>query len=518
MPWRAWADGWARGWWAMQILAGLVGRLGRRIRVQPAQEEPKETERKDEGQTEGALDQATLAAALVGAERGAAFGIERDVEDQFRPQLTEEIRRRYQEVADRVDARRPVRCPKGDCAMERKGRSRRPVKTVHGDFCFERDRWHCGEHGVTRYPADEVLGLRTREPLSPLTLMRVVLLTIIVPFEHARQFLLDFWGMALGRHAVWNATQRAGRTVRAQQELEAQACDHAQTCPDWPTRGAPATVQIAMDGAMALMRPGEGGAPRKTEEGTDPVDDQLEQQRAEHKPKKRCGAREVKTAVISVPVAEGERCKTRRCGLVSVMGTADELARRLWASLILARLLGPETMVVVLGDGAEWIWERAKLFVQRIEILDLWHAAEHAWSCAATLWGSGTAETHRWARALVKRLKHGKVADVLADLESLLAELVRDGATAVRREALQKLIIYYRTHASRMDYPRYLALGLSVGSGSVESCHRQVVHVRMRQAGMRWSVAGARHMIALREYYVRGAWSQAEALCGRKAA
>lgn len=501
----------------MQILAGLAGGLGRRIRVQPAKEEPKPGTDQGRGGRDEIADRAALAAALVQAQRGAAFAIEREVEEQFAPQMTEETRRRFQRCADEIDARRPVRCAKGNCAMERKGRSQRPVKTVHGEFPLERDRWYCPTHKVTRYPADEELGLTRREPLSPLTLMRCVLLTILMPFEQARQLLLDFWRMVLGRHALWNAAQRAGRTLARQQELEAQACDTAETCPEVSERSAPPTVQVAMDGAMALMRPGQGGAARKGE-GTDPVDEQLEQQRDLQKPKQRCGAREVKTAVITTPHTDGKKRRTIRRGLASVMGTADELAKRLWAALILGGLLGPQTVVVVLGDGAEWIWERAKLFVRRIEILDLWHAAEHAWGCAAVLWGQGTAETRRWARDIVRRVKKGKVVDVLAELQELLAQLVREGATAARQQALQKLITYYTTHASRMDYPRYLALGLSVGSGSVESCHRQVVHVRMRQAGMRWSTNGARHMIALREYYVRGAWSQAEALCGRKAA
>jgi len=26
------------------------------------------------------------------------------------------------------------------------------------------------------------------------------------------------------------------------------------------------------------------------------------------------------------------------------------------------------------GDGAEWIWNRASMFVRRCEILDFWHA------------------------------------------------------------------------------------------------------------------------------------------------
>ena len=49
-----------------------------------------------------------------------------------------------------------------------------------------------------------------------------------------------------------------------------------------------------------------------------------------------------------------------------------------------------------------------------------------------------------------------------------------------------------------MRYDEYLRLGYGIGSGAVESAHKQVVHARMRQAGMRWSEAGARRLLALR--------------------
>jgi hypothetical protein len=43
-----------------------------------------------------------------------------------------------------------------------------------------------------------------------------------------------------------------------------------------------------------------------------------------------------------------------------------------------------------------------------------------------------------------------------------------------------------------------MRLGYGIGSGAVESAHKQVVHARFRQAGMRWSEAGARRLLALR--------------------
>jgi hypothetical protein len=51
---------------------------------------------------------------------------------------------------------------------------------------------------------------------------------------------------------------------------------------------------------------------------------------------------------------------------------------------------------------------------------------------------------------------------------------------------------------ARMRHDEYLRLGYGIGSGAVESAHKQVVLARLRQAQMRWSEAGARRLLALR--------------------
>jgi len=62
-----------------------------------------------------------------------------------------------------------------------------------------------------------------------------------------------------------------------------------------------------------------------------------------------------------------------------------------------------------------------------------------------------------------------------------------------------------------MHYDEYLRLGYGIGSGAVESAHKQVVHARLRQAGMqagmRWSEAGARRLLALRLLLLNGDWA-----------
>ncbi len=91
--------------------------------------------------------------------------------------------------------------------------------------------------------------------------------------------------------------------------------------------------------------------------------------------------REVKTGVLLLPgerveTSPGRRSVVRRF-LVTCLGDADEIFRRLYAQLRELGWVDPHTVVVIVGDGAEWIWNRATMFVNRCEILDFWHALEH---------------------------------------------------------------------------------------------------------------------------------------------
>jgi hypothetical protein len=62
-------------------------------------------------------------------------------------------------------------------------------------------------------------------------------------------------------------------------------------------------------------------------------------------------------------------------------------------------------VVVIVGDGAEWIWNRASMFVRRCEILDFWHALEHAREFARLRYGVGSAQADRWAHDIAEKLR-----------------------------------------------------------------------------------------------------------------
>ena len=65
-------------------------------------------------------------------------------------------------------------------------------------------------------------------------------------------------------------------------------------------------------------------------------------------------------------------------------------------------------------------------------------------------------------------------------------------------EALTHVITRFHNHQRWMKYDPYVAMGLPVGTGVVESTCGAVVKHRMEGEGQRWHLAGAEAMLALR--------------------
>lgn len=72
------------------------------------------------------------------------------------------------------------------------------------------------------------------------------------------------------------------------------------------------------------------------------------------------------------------------------------------------------------------------------------------------------------------------------------------------------LPIYLEHNKDKIDYSKYEKNDWFVGSGAIESSNKTVVQLRLKQAGMRWSVDGANYMITLRCIQESGHWSEIE--------
>jgi len=161
--------------------------------------------------------------------------------------------------------------------------------------------------------------------------------------------------------------------------------------------------------------------------------------------------------------------------------------------------------VVVLGDGAAWIWNLAQThFPQAVQIVDWYHASEHVWAAGRALYGEGTEQTAKWVQARLDQLWQGDVQGMLRAFQAALQ--FRPGAQA----EIEQGITYFTNNAHRMRYAYFRGQGHHIGSGCVESACKRVIGARLKQAGMRWTPEGADQIAALRALRLSndGRWSR----------
>ena len=155
--------------------------------------------------------------------------------------------------------------------------------------------------------------------------------------------------------------------------------------------------------------------------------------------------------------------------------------------------------LVVLLDGALGLWNLAtKLFKawKRVTcVLDIMHVVGYLWSAANALSGEGAKDGNRWVQAKLTEILRGRVGYVIGGLRQILTK--RPLRKSVR-QTLAKVITFFHNHRRWMKYDVYLAAGLPVGTGVVESACGSVVKHRMEGEGKRWSLQGAEAMLTLR--------------------
>jgi hypothetical protein len=152
--------------------------------------------------------------------------------------------------------------------------------------------------------------------------------------------------------------------------------------------------------------------------------------------------------------------------------------------------------VVVLGDGAHWIWDLAEEhFPGAVQIVDLWHAKQHVWNVAHAVFGRGAAAGAIWAETACTWLVQGKITTLVAAIQALPSVAPPPGQ---RRSVPEVEADYFARNAERMNYPLFRAQGMQVGSGIAEAACKTVVSTRAKRSGMRWTPLGLDALLALR--------------------
>jgi hypothetical protein len=148
---------------------------------------------------------------------------------------------------------------------------------------------------------------------------------------------------------------------------------------------------------------------------------------------------------------------------------------------------------VVMGDGADWIWNIAdQHFPGAIQIVDLFHARQHLWELARKLYPNEDAKQKRWIMRHQNKLDEGNIEKLVHFLRSI------DSSNPELAEKIRTEANYFENNAERMRYPQFRSQHLFVGTGVIEAGCKTVIGSRLKQSGMFWTLRGANAIIALR--------------------
>jgi hypothetical protein len=187
---------------------------------------------------------------------------------------------------------------------------------------------------------------------------------------------------------------------------------------------------------------------------------------------------------------------------VGAIETAEDFGSRIYAEAV-RRGMRQAQKVIVLGDGGPWIWGiAAQYFPFATQIVDLYHAREHLAALGKIVYGPTSEKAREWTAVRKTQLDDGDVEAVVTSLKRLRPQ------PFMAKEEVRKAIDYFQTNQERMRYAEFRRQGLFVGSGVVEAGCKTIMGLRLKQSGMRWTVAGANAIIGLRCCQLSGRWEE----------
>lgn len=342
--------------------------------------------------------------------------------------------------------------------LERRHRRTRTLHTVMGVVEFERDYYWCPE--CTRIPFDEELGIQG-EAFSPGTRKMMGYAASQGSYMEASEDLRRLAGLHISDHSIQREVQKTAGSLQA----------FIENLPPEKTDSPLPVLYVSLDGTGAPMR-------KEVLEG--------------RKGKQADGSAKTREVKVGCIYDQPKGAQTpQRASYIANFSTAEAFGADLLREAR-RRGLGRATTRVVLGDGAHWIWELARInFPGSIEILDYYHATEHLHELIRSMLGSQECSLASVTKQWEQWLWDGAIPLIIQEAQRLLLN-------AVDRETAKREIEYFRKNITRMKYELFRQSGLDIGSGRVEAACRTVVGERLKRSGMFWSLPGAENILTFR--------------------
>ena len=369
--------------------------------------------------------------------------------------------------------------------MTSKEKRTKQITSLPGDCSITRRYYECSNCRSHDIPKDRMLGIEGTS-FTPGVVYATSKLSGCDSFRSSSEGLKELCGIDVTSKEAERLAESTGEKIEALNKQKAEDV-FAQLETPAPEISIP-IMYIEFDGTGVPMTKKElAGRHGKQEDGT-------------------ARTREAKLGCIFTQTGVDEDGNpVRESNSTTYFGaieSAAEFGKRLFGEAT-HRGVSFADKVVIIGDGAKWIWNlAAEHFPRAIEIIDLYHAKEHVYNLIKIVVADEKLRYHykkKWYAILEK-----------GDIEGLLSEFsIIDAKTKEQQEAIEREIGYFAENATRMQYANFKEQNLFVGSGVIEAGCKTVIGKRLKQSGMRWSLCGANSMIALRCAILSGVYEQA---------
>lgn len=327
--------------------------------------------------------------------------------------------------------------------------------------------------GRAFFPLDEELGLQPGR-YTPRMQEAMTRLGGKLPFQQAADEIKAFWKTEISEPTVRRTTHKNGQ---ASETVDRQAVEAIEAqIPDSPDQAE--RLVMSADGAFIGLTNGEW--------------------------------REVKTVAIGEFSTQWDakkselEVKSTKLSYFSRSYPAREFERYALGELH-RRGLEQAKEVVVVNDGAAWIQSFIDYHCPKaVRVIDFAHAQSYVGLIGKAILGEETTDFKAWYRAKSHQLKHKPPNHFLSEL----AWFGQQAQTTEQEVAIERGLSYLSRRRKMIDYRHFRARGYPIGSGSVESSHKHVVHSRLKQAGMRWAEDHVDPMLSLRNLICNDRWAE----------
>jgi hypothetical protein len=374
--------------------------------------------------------------------------------------------------AERIDCR---------CGASAKYLYRREasLRTLFGQVRYRRAYYGCEECGQGTYPLDVQLGLRPNAMSAEVERL-AGMVGVEHPFGQGSRLFEALTLVSLSDQSLDKAAQAYGQEQsKREAEWEGVAYDADVLLKRQRTSKAPRRLYGALDGGRVHLR-----------EAT----------------VQEAAWRELKVGVwfithAQAPTQPGDQWSIRaeQISYYADLCDADTFGRLVWSTGVQCHAQIAQELII-LGDGARWIWDLVdEHFPQAIQIVDWFHACQYFEPIAQAAF-QDLDQHKQWVEAIQSALWKGDLDRVISACQQFVNPKRQD-------DPAQKAVTYFTNNRSRMDYPSYRANGFHIGSGTIESGIKQISSQRLKIAGAIWNPDSARHVAKARAAYLSGQWN-----------